>query len=253
MKSKGIIILLLIICIVLGVALVFSYKNFEKYEKTAESVIAELSNRWVQVLSEKNLLIMTNNILSTNVQLLTSEFTDLSNRYVRVAAELANMKAEHEVFVKNATAEAQQKDKKISELQGEKDELTKRMEDLTASIENLEKQISDVQQKLAAAEGDKEFLLKELKRLQAEKAELERQLTSLTFLREQIRKLREELSVSRRLDWIRRGIYDLRDKKIGERLQSGSKTPKTGTNYPLNVEIKREGGATIITNTPPAK
>ncbi len=41
----------------------------------------------------------------------------------------------------------------------------------------------------------------------AEKAELERQFNDLAVLRAQVSKLKEELSVARRLEWIRQGLF----------------------------------------------
>ena len=120
------------------------------------------------------------------------------------------------------------------------------------SITSLESQIDDTKKKLAASEGDREFLLKELKRLQAEKAELERKFNDLAVLRDQVRKLRDELSIARRLEWIRRGLYGF--ERGAERLQKGLPAGAQ-TNYDLNVEIKQSGGAKIVptaTNTPPA-
>jgi len=87
--------------------------------------------------------------------------------------------------------------------------------------------------------------LKELKRLQSEKAELERQFNDLSTLRTQVAKLKEELSVSRRLEWIRMGIYGNQEKKGAERLLAGA-TPANTNNYNLNVELKQDGGAVIV-------
>jgi len=79
--------------------------------------------------------------------------------------------------------------------------------DLNAAITNLNTQILETQRKLTASEGDKAFLEKELKRLMGEKAELERQFNDLKVLRAQVAKLKEELTIARRLDWIRRGLF----------------------------------------------
>jgi predicted nucleic acid-binding Zn-ribbon protein len=145
------------------------------------------------------------------------------------------------------------RDTRINELEAQKDELSKRMNDLNASISNLETQIAATEKKLASSEGDRAFLLKELKRLQAEKAELEKQLNSLAFLREQVRKVKDELSISRRLDWIRRGLYGISGQKGGERLQQGFTAPVVQSNYNLNVELRQDGAVKVVpvvTNAP---
>jgi hypothetical protein len=75
-------------------------------------------------------------------------------------------------------------------------------------------------------------------------------LNSLAFLREQVHKLKDEDSISRRLDWIRRGLYGNADQKGGEKLQQGFNVPMRATNYGLNVELRQDGSEKIIPPTP---
>jgi predicted nuclease with TOPRIM domain len=133
------------------------------------------------------------------------------------------------------------------------DDKDKKLDDLRTSITGLEGQIAETEKRLATSEGDKELLLKELKRLQVEKAELERQFNDLAILREQVRKLKDDLSIARRLDWIRRGLYGANERKGAEVLQRGMVAPPVRTNYNLDVEIKKDGGAKInaAPNAPP--
>ena len=124
------------------------------------------------------------------------------------------------------------------------------MRNLIVERRNGEIQVVDLfgqtEKKLSASEGDREFLLKELKRLQTEKAELERQFNDLSVLRTQVSKLKEELSVSRRLEWIRMGIYGFQDKKGAEQLMQ-TKTPAAAkTNFNLSVELKQDGSSKIV-------
>ena len=46
------------------------------------------------------------------------------------------------------------------------------------------------------------------------------------------------------------GIYGLQDKKGAELLIAKSNPNAKTNNFSLNVELKQEGGATIVTNTP---
>jgi hypothetical protein len=129
----------------------------------------------------------------------------------------------------------------------------------------LQTQIDDTQKKLTASEGDKAFLEKELQRLMSEKAELERQFNDLKVLRAQVAKLKEELNISRRLAWIREGIFARDNQKGAEQLMqkstpafggqtaSAAPTPKD-KNYDLNVEVNADGSVRVIppgTNAPP--
>ena len=84
--------------------------------------------------------------------------------------------------------------------------------------------------------------------MQTEKTELERQFNDMVVLREQVKKLRDELSVARRLEWIRRGLYGATTLKGGERLQKGLITAGPRTNYNLDVELNRDGSIRV---TPP--
>ena len=94
----------------------------------------------------------------------------------------------------------------------------------------------------------------------AEKSELERQFKDLDALRTQVSKLKEELAISRRLDWIRQGLFPGNNKKGGELLIA--KPPATTTSsstlkskYDLNVEVNSDGTVHVVapaTNRPAA-
>ena len=131
---------------------------------------------------------------------------------------------------------------------------------MTSALTNLTAQIIDTKGKLARSEGDKAFLEKELTRLMAEKAELERQFNDLVLVRAQVAKLREELNVSRRLEWIRKGLFATEDQKGAQKLMQKSTAAPADTkgHYDLNVEVNADGSVRVIpplTNAPatPAK
>jgi chromosome segregation ATPase len=169
---------------------------------------------------------------------------------------LAKAEADARAAAKAAEAEIAKREAKIAELESQNLALDKQAGDLKSAIGTLESKIADTEKKLAASEGDREFLLKELKRLQAEKAELERKFNDLIVLREQVRKLKDELDVARRLDWIKKGLLGGAGLKGGPLLQRGFGRGAAGdTNFGLNVELKRDGGAKITTptNAPPAQ
>ena len=151
-----------------------------------------------------------------------------------------------------------ERDSKIAALETQNRELDEKAIDLSAALTNLTTQITDTQRKLDASEGDKAFLEKELKRLMAEKVELERQFNDLAILRAQVSKLKEELSVARRLEWIRKGLFAADEQKGAQKLMNVRNTSQqTTTNaYDLNVEVNSDGSVKVIpglTNTPAAK
>ena len=239
----------------LGVGLMVRHNQAVEIKKLDEDKIATL-NKTVEdtktKLDEQEKLAM---YLQTNLVLRTEELSGASNSVTKLSADLERTQKQMQAEKEAAKAEIERRDQQIGQLTTETNNLTIKMDDLTASIGKLGKTIAETERKLSASEGDREFLLKELKRMQVEKAELERQFNDLSALRTQVAKLKEELSIGRRLEWLRMGIYG-QEKKGAERLMAGA-APAARTNaFGLNVELKQDGGATVIgaptTNKPPA-
>ena len=258
MKAAIAIILILILA---GASLTYVFINRHKQAveelRGKERHIAELSNKVVQArqeLEEKDQVArQLENILTSTKQGLS----EVSNKLINTSADLVKTQKERQAADEAAKAEIQKRDQQIGQLTQETNAMSIKMEEFTVSIGNLGRQIAETERKLNAAEGDREFLLKELKRLQAEKTELEKQFNDLKLLRNQITKLKEELSIGKRLDWIRSGLYGSQSQKGAEKLLStAAAVPRT--NFNLNVELKQDGTATVTTgpggstNKPPA-
>jgi len=253
MKGKTGIVVLVVLCIILGVGLLIRHAKAVQEKQTAEARIMQLSNDVVHTQDQLNEQKKVNDTLEKTLETRTTEAQGLSNKLETVTTTLTRTEQEAKAAAEQAKDQIAKRDAKIADLEGQNDDLSRKMADLNTSITSLESQIDDTKKKLAASEGDREFLLKELKRLQTEKAELERKFNDLAVLRDQVRKLRDELSIARRLEWIRRGLYG--SEKGAEKLQKGLAAAGSQTNYDLNVEIKQSGGAKIVspsTNTPPA-
>ncbi len=251
MNGKTGIVVLAVVCVVLGIALLVRHGMAGKQGREDEARIVQLSNDVVQTQGKLNEQQKVNLILETNLAVRTIESESLSNKLSSVSATLVRTEDEAKAAAQSAKEEIAKRDAKISELEGQNDDLTRKMGDLNTSIGKLELAISDTEKKLADSEGDREVLLKELKRLQAEKADLERRFNDLAVLRDQVRKLKDELSIARRLEWIRRGLYG--PDKGAEKLQKGFASTAGQTNFDLNVEVRQDGGAKVIspaTNAP---
>lgn len=203
--------------------------------------VSEITNQY----EEQKLVSMS---LEKDLENRTSELKTYSNNLARVTATLTQTQSAAKAAEEVSKAEILRKDVEISKLEADRDGLSKRMTELNGSIGNLESKIAETQRRLEESEGDREFLLVELKRLQTEKAELERQFNDMALLREQVKRLRNEMSLARRLDWIRRGLFGS-FKKGGERLQEGFKPKPAETNYNLNVELSVDGSVRL---TPPS-
>src|SRR2546430_169035 len=251
---KVVIVILGVFSVALGIGLLMSHTSAVKIAKENEQHVDELvnySNRLEETKSKVDELFKVNSTLETNLTVRSQDLASKSNDLVKTSAELAKTQKEAQAAAEAAKAEMAKRDARINELETQKTALDQQANDLKSAIGNLEKSISDTEKKLAASEGDREFLLKELKRLQVEKADLERQFNDLALLRTQVAKLKDELSIARRLEWIRMGIYGMQAQKGAERLMANTPPPNTASNFNLQVELKQDGGAAIKTNAPP--
>jgi DNA repair exonuclease SbcCD ATPase subunit len=245
---KALIVILVLACAGLGIGLAFRHKRAQDTERTQEAVLLQFSNKVVETSGKLEEQRQVNATLATDLTKTSQEVTNLAETRAELNAQLAKAQADAKAAAEAAQLEITKRETKINELETERDALTRRMNELSFSITNLNVQIAATEKKLAAAEGDREFLLKELKRMQAEKAELERQFNDLAVLREQVHKLKEQLAVARRLEFIRLGLYG--DMKGAQRLMTSAKesmAPKP--NYDLNVEIRQDGSGKVLPAT----
>lgn len=237
---KGLLLLLLIVVIGLSFGWYQRHESALKKADSDGSTINQLSNKVIKTETLLTDQVMVNQVLTNTLAQKDQVIVTTSNQLNATKLDLNRVKEEADAAAKAAAAEIAKRDNRISELETQRDDLTKRMTDLNGQIAGLESSITDTQRKLAASEGDRDFLLQELKRMQDEKVELERQFNDLAMLREQVRRLRDELNISRRLDWIRKGLYG--NLKGAERLQMGfDNQPAGGENFDLNVEMKDTG------------
>ena len=260
MKNRLGIIILTLACIGLAIALVMNQSAATKDHQTAVFQIMNQSNGWVQAEEKLEDQRRQNVGLTNDLASRIHDLAALTNQII----ETSNALAKSEDSLKAAKDEVAKRDAQIADLEAQNKQLDDKAADLSNSITNLQTQIEGTQKKLAASEGDKAFLEKELQRLVAEKTELERQFNDLKVLRTQVAKLKEELNVSRRLAWIREGIFSRADQKGAQQLTVKS-TPAFGpgsnptnipaakpSNYDLNVEVNSDGTVRVIpaTNSP---
>ncbi len=266
MKNRIGIIVLVVVCVGLVIALVMVSDKASKQSAADADKILNLSNKWVTTSDLLDQQKQVNAQFEKDLDAQRKSFIELTNSFTQVSGNLtetsANL-AKTQESLTNSLQELTKRDAKISELETQNQALDKQAMDLSTAITNLTVQISDTQKKLAASEGDKAFLEKELKRMIAEKAELERQFNDLTVLRAQVAKLKEELNIARRIEWIRQGLFASSDQKGAQKLMQGFGTPQLQAKaakptYDLNVEITSDGSVRVIpplagTNSPPAK
>ncbi len=256
MKNQIGLVVAVVICLGLAIGLVMSRKQATEQKKTDTETILTLSNKWVdtsgKLEEQKQVATMLEKDLDTTKKANEKAYTELTNSFTEVSSKLVAT----ETAMKEEIA---RRETKIAELETQNQALDKQAIDLSSAITNLTVQIADTQKKLAASEGDKAFLEKELKRLMAEKAELERQFNDLAVLRAQVAKLKEELNIARRIEWIRQGLFASAEQKGAQKLMQGGATPlqaKAKPAYDLNVEVSADGSVRVLpprTNAPAAK
>lgn len=266
MKNRIGVVVLVILCAALGIALIAIKKQASDQQHQDAEKIDALSNNWKQSSAKLEEQTQVAAMLEKDLESQRKAFGELTNNFTAVSANLTGASATlrtTQSALDTARKELANREARINELEVANQQLDKQALDLSAAITNLTVQINDTQKKLAASEGDKAFLEKELKRLMSEKAELERQFNDLTVLRAQVAKLKEELNIARRIEWIRQGLFASAEQKGAQKLMQGVTVPQTAQAklpkpaYDLNVEVNADGSVRVIppaqTNAPPAK
>jgi chromosome segregation ATPase len=253
MKNTAVFILLAAVCVGLGIVLFTNQQRTNAKREADEQKINGLSNEWTKASMELTEQRQVNAALTNLLNETRADFSHLTNQYTALSQTLVQTEA----TLKQTQNAVVERDQRIAALETQNRELDEKAIDLSAALTNLSLQISDTQRQLDASEGDKEFLEKELKRLLAEKSELERQFNDLAVLRSQVSKLKEELSVARRIDWIRKGLFASSSQKGSSQLldvRPATAAPLQATNaFDLNVEVNADGSVTVLpglTNAP---
>ncbi|HEV2392229.1 MAG TPA: hypothetical protein VG146_07685 [Verrucomicrobiae bacterium] len=271
MKNRIGLIILVLVCVGLAIGLFVSRKAASDQHSEDATKIDDLSNRWVQTRGKLEEQTQVAAMFEKDLDAQRKAIAELTNKFSLVSANLADTSsnlAKTEDALKASQQDVAQRDSKIVDLETQNQALDKQAADLSASLTNLTLQIADTQKKLNASEGDKAFLQNELTRMMAEKSELERQFNDLTVLRAQVSKLKDELNIARRIQWIRDGLFARAEQKGAQHLMQGFPGPTVMTAksikpaYDLNVEVGSDGSVKVIpplgnrqqeTNAAPAK
>lgn len=251
MNSKALSLVLVLVCLGLGLGWYHASQVAHDEQSVATVRISGLSNDVVETTAKLSEQKQVNATLGAQLTQRGDELSAFSNRWSAATAALDKAAADASAAAAAAKAELAKRDEKISELEVEKDALTKKMELLNGDITTLGARIKETERKLGASEGNRAQLERELKRLLAEKGELERKFNDLAALRAQVRKVQAELNENRRTDLLRRGLYGF-DLKGAELLQLGIHPAGAGSGVQIRGELGTDGSAKagVITNAP---
>ena len=242
---KPVIVILTVVSVGLGVAMLVQHTRSSTELKAVTEDRARFSNNWQEAsVKLEELQKVAANMESTLAQR-TEALVTSSNELARANSDLTRAQGD----IKTAQVDLQKQTARVAELETQRDDLTRKMDELTASIKSLETRIDDTKKKLATSEGDRKFLLTELKRLQDEKSVLVAQFNDLSALRAQVAKLKEEAAINQRIAWIKAGVYNQREKKGAERLLAGPNQVDTSPDNRLQIELEQNGAGRVTPNS----
>jgi hypothetical protein len=253
MNAKIGTVLLVVACVALAVALVTLKQQADAQRVQSASTISEISNHVAQArlqneeLKQANLNL--NNDLATNRQMSLA----LSNQLTAQLTETAGSLVATEASLQGARQQITNLNSHITDLEAQNQALDQRANSLSNTIASLNMQIASTQMELASSKTNNAFLVKQLQQLRTEKKKLEDQFNDLAEVRGQMHKLRTDMLVAQRLEWMRQGIDPTKPMKGGQLLMQRT-LPVPGaaagpSPYNLNVEVGSDGSVHVL---PPA-
>ncbi|MGH7940632.1 MAG: hypothetical protein ACREE6_09835 [Limisphaerales bacterium] len=234
-------VILILACVGLVVALVFTQKNIDQQTRKKDSQIMDFSNQLVTANDELTDLRQVNLTLTNDINSSREQMEMLSNRVLTISGSLSNSDsqlkaAEDQIF----TLQAQNQTLDNKALQ-----YSNAISDLTATINAAKGQLAD-------AEKNGEFYHAQATNELSKRLALEAEFANLKAVREQARKLHNELVVERRLQWIRERREPGNNIKGAQLLMARSWPTNAllpATHYNLSVEVDSSGAVHIVNQT----
>jgi chromosome segregation ATPase len=245
MKTKMAIVVLAVVCAGLAVALIASKMTAHDELNNKTAAILDISNQLVVVNDHVNDLQQVNLVLTNNYIVSQRQIAVLSNGLTRASGALASAKA----TLEGAQDQIANLNGRITDLEAQNKVLDDRAAALTNTIGALNAQIADTEQKLANSETNNVFLERELQQQIAQRAELERKFDDLNEVRAQVKKLRDELFVARRMQLMRNGANDQKGAQLlvqPHGAASAAAASARASHYDLNVEVGSDGSVHVI-------
>ena len=260
MKTKVGMVVLIVACVGLVVALVTTKKAMDDRLRKDTDAIIDFSNQLTTATANLDELRQVNLKLTNDLASSRQEALTFSNQFTETTGALADTKAS----LQNTRDQITRLNSHIADLEAQNQVLDQRAAALTNAIASLNAQIADTEQKLAGAETNNVFLEKELQRQTAARAELESKFNNLSTVRAQIKKLKADLFIARRLEWMRAGSDPGLQQKGGQLLMQRTAPTNNARppHYDLNVEVSSDGSIHVIpspanapaaTTNPPAQ
>ncbi len=246
MKIKIVIVSLALVCLGLGIALfAIKQQSDEQHHNDLEKINA-FSKQNLLDAAHLDELRQVNLQLTNDLAVSQQQVAQLSNTLATASATLEQTKTS----LLGAKDQIASLNTQIAALEAQNKVLDQRAADLTNTIAQLTSSIESTQSRLAISETNRVFLEQELQKELAQKAELQHKFNDLGELRAQVKKIRDEMFVARRLELMKN---DNGNKKGAELLiqktpviTNAPAAPPRPANYDLNVEVGSDGTVKVI-------
>jgi chromosome segregation ATPase len=227
-----------VLALLLSAGLIYLHWTAVGQKNASLGLINNYSNQWVEASLKLNEQKLVNLTLERDYATTAEDLKGYSNQLAAVNADLENLRVQAKTVADVAGEHLREQDSRIETLQQEREGMNRNIGELSDAIANLESQIAETERKLAASTTEKAELLAELSRLKSEKEDLEKRFNNLAMVREQMRRLRDELSLSRRLEWLRQGLTGGPKHKSFATLASAA---TLNPNFGLDVQLRSDG------------
>ena len=238
-------VILILACAGLVIALVINQKHIDEERAKDAANIMDFSNQVVAANDELNDLRQVNLALTNDLNSSREQLVDLSNQMITISNSLSGQLASSDAQLKSAQDQ-------IATLQTQNEALDQQAAELTNNIYALNAKIAAAQEQLAESEKNGTFLQTELTNELADNAALQRSFNDLKIVRQQARKLHDELVVQHRLQWIREGTQPNSGMKQATLLMARSWPTNhlvSPSHYNLSVEVDSSGAVHIVSDT----
>ena len=255
MNAKIGIAILTVACIALVIALVAFKHQADVQQAASSSAIVDISNQLANAHDKISGLNQVNLMLTNDLDVSRQQSLAISNQLAGKLTETSSTLAATEASLQGAQQQITNLDTRVADLEAQNQVLDQRANSLSNTIASLNMQIASTQAQLASSKTNNAFLANQLQQLMAEKKKLEDKFNDLAEVRAQARKLRTDMLVAQRLEWMRQGIDPTKPMKGGQLLMQrtlpvpGAAANAGSPQYNLNVEVGSDGSVRVI---PPA-
>lgn len=242
MKNKVVLVVLAVVSVGLAIALFAIKKQSDDQHAADVNSIVDFSNQVVNASQRITDLNQVNLALTNDLATSRQQAAEFSNNLATTSATLAADQAS----LADAQGQITNLNSRISDLELQNKTLDQRASELSSNLADLNLVIETTKQKLAKSEAGNAFLQQELQRQMAQRAELEHKFSDLDELRQQVKKIKSDLFVARRLHMMQNSSSQ---KKGAELLMQRAVTVPAAEAMPsngLNVEVGSDGSVKVI-------